>query len=160
VDPTTIEAVESITPSAEGDRRFTSRAAVAGALAALAGGVAWAGIVVATNYEVSYVATAIGLLAGFSVHFTTRKKQELLSDRDWVRLQIVAVSSAVGGLVLGKYLIFDLQHGGFSPDVSQYRMLGYFVRTLPETVTPFDGTWAALAVYGAWKITKLSQLGR
>jgi hypothetical protein len=53
-----------------------------------------------------------------------------------------------------------LQHGGFSPDVSQYKMLGYFVQTLPETVTAFDAVWGALAMYAAWKITRLSQLGR
>jgi hypothetical protein len=160
VDPNTIQPTESITPSTQGDQRLTSRAAVAGAIAALAGGVAWTGIVVATNYEVGYVATGIGLLAGFAVHLTTRKQQALLSERDWVCLQIVAVASAIGGLVVEKYLIFDLQHGGFSPDVSQYKMLGYFVRMLPETVTPVDGIWAALAVYAAWKITKLSQVGR
>ena len=70
------------------------------------------------------------------------------------------MASAIGGLIVGKYLIFDLQHGGFSPDVSQYKMLGYFVQTLPETLTPFDAVWGALAVYAAWKITRLSQLGR
>jgi hypothetical protein len=68
--------------------------------------------------------------------------------------------SEIGGLVVGKYLIFDLQHGGFSPDVSQYKMLGYFVQTLPETMTAFDAVWGALAMYAAWKITRLSQLGR
>ena len=115
---------------------------------------------VATNYEVGYVATGIGLLAGFAVHLTTRNKEGLLSERDWLRLRIVAVASAIGGLVIGKYLIFDLQHGGFSPDVSQYKMLGYFLRMVPETVTPVDGIWGALAVYAAWKITRLSQLGR
>ena len=46
-----------------------------------------------------------------------------------------------------------MQHGGFSPDVSQYKMLGYLVRMLPETMTAFDAVWGALAVYAAWKIT-------
>ena len=160
MDPDTLQPTGSLTATIQADRGLVFRAAVAGAVAALAGGIAWAVVVVVTNYAVGYVATGIGLLAGFAIHFSARKKQQQLSEADWVRLQIVAVASAIGGLVVGKYLIFDLQHGGFSPDVSQYKMPGYFVQMLPETVTVFDAVWAALAVYAAWKVTRLSQLGR
>jgi hypothetical protein len=160
MDPGTLHATDSMTATVQEDRGLLFRATVAGAVAALAGGIAWAVIVVVTNYAVGYMATGVGLLAGFAVHFSARQKQKLLSERDWVRLQIAAVASAIGGLVVGNYLIFDLQHGGFSPDVSQYKMLGYFVQMLPETLTAFDAVWGALAVYAAWKITRLSQLGR
>lgn len=141
-------------------RGIVGRAILAGTASALLGGIAWAIILVFTHYEVGYVATAIGLLAGFAVYASARKRRALLSDTDWVQLQVVAVVSSLVGLLVGKYLIFDLTHGGLDADVSQVRMLPYFVRTLPETVTPFDAIWAGLAVYAAWKITRLNELGR
>src|SRR5262249_37918824 len=151
---------ESMTTATMDERRVMSRAAVAGTVAALAGGIAWTAVAIVTHYEVGYVATATGLLAGFGVHFSTRKHRGLLSERDWVRLRTIAVASAIGGIAVGKYLIFDLDHGGFSPGVSQTKMVGYFFRMLPETVTAFDAVWAALAIYAAWKITRVSELGR
>jgi len=160
MEPETSHAPDSTNALVPEARGVMSRAVAAGAGAALAGGIAWALIVIATQYAIGYMATAVGLLAGFGVHFSARKRRETLSERDWVRLQIIAVGSAIGGLLVGKYLIFAWEHGGFGPDVSQSKMVKYFVQMLPETLTPFDAIWGALAVYAAWKITRLSELGR
>lgn len=61
---------------------------------ALAGGAAWTAVVVMRGYAVGYVATGIGLFAGFAVHFAVRSQQDLIPEREWVRLQLVAASSA------------------------------------------------------------------
>ncbi len=156
----TMHPAESATKAMVDERRAMSRAAVAGAVAALAGGIAWAVIAVETQSEIGYVATAIGLLAGLAVHVSTRKHRGLLSQRDWMRLRAVAVASAALGIAVGKYLFFDLDHGGFSPGVSQIKMVGYFFRMLPQTLKPVDGIWLALAVTAAWTITRLSELRR
>jgi len=76
MDPETLQPTGSLTATMQADRGLISRAAVAGAVAALAGGIAWAVVVVVTNYAVGYVATGIGLLAGFAIHFSARKKQQ------------------------------------------------------------------------------------
>ncbi len=86
MDPET----DSMTATMQGDRSLMSRAMVAGAVTALAAGITWAVIVVVTNYAIGYMATGVGPLAGFAVHFSARKNQQPLSERDWVRLQIVA----------------------------------------------------------------------
>ena len=110
----TLHPAESATTAMVDERRALTRAAVAGAVAALAGGIAWAVIAVETQSEIGYVASALGLLAGLAVHVSARKHRELLSQRDWMRLRVVAVASSVGGIAIGKYLFFDLDHGGFS----------------------------------------------
>src|SRR5258707_3787338 len=91
----TLHPAESATKAMVDERRAMSRAAVAGAVAALAGGIAWAVIAVETQSEIGYVATAIGLLAGLAVHGSTSKHLGLLSPPDCMRLPALALLSAV-----------------------------------------------------------------
>lgn len=68
-------------------------------IAAVAGGAVWAGIVVATGYEVGYVAIGIGLLVGLVVAIGARGQSEGVG--------VLAAGVAVVGLLVGKLLIFQ-----------------------------------------------------
>src|SRR4051812_49328129 len=160
MDLDTLQPAASSTRTIHEDRAITSRAIVAGGLAALAGDAAWVVVALVTESEVGYMATIVGVLAGSAVHFSVRKYPVELSTHDSVRLRIIAAANTLGGLVVGKYLIFDLEHGGFSPGVMQSRMPAYFLRMLPGSTTAFDAVWVILAVGAAWTLTRMSQLGR
>jgi len=70
--------------------------AVAGA-ASVVGGLVWAGIVVATGYEVGIVAWGIGLLCGVAIVLVTDERNE--------RMGAAAAGLAFLGLLIGKLLI-------------------------------------------------------
>lgn len=72
---------------------------VAGSVAAAAGGLFWALIVVLTQYEVGWVAWGIGFLVGFTMAVTTSVRSPALGIR--------AALLAGAGLVFGKLLIVE-----------------------------------------------------
>lgn len=78
----------------------TKSAVIAGLIAALAGGLLWAVIVVFTGYEVGWVAWGVGALVGF----TMLKVSGMPSPGLGVR---AAVLAAVG-LLVGKWLIIEI----------------------------------------------------
>ena len=69
-------------------------ALIAGAVAALVGAGIWAGIVVATNYEIGWVAWGIGGLVGFVMSKVTPERS--------VKLGLIAAGLSVIGLGIGK----------------------------------------------------------
>jgi len=74
-----------------------NRALIGGLVAALVGGAAWAAIVVATKYEVGFVAWAVGGLVGFAMSRATPSRGQALGT--------LAALLAGLGLVVGKVLI-------------------------------------------------------
>lgn len=74
-----------------------NRALIGGLVAALIGGALWAVIVVATKYEVGFVAWAVGGLVGFVMSRVTPSRGQALGT--------LAALLAVVGLVVGKVLI-------------------------------------------------------
>jgi hypothetical protein len=133
------------------------RGLVAGIVAAFVGGAVWAVIVVVSNYEIGVMATGIGLLAGFAtVRFAGAKG---------LPLQVIAVGSALLGILVGKYLTFFAivrqlvtedygtvaasQVMPFDPQVIQA-----FIDSLGEFASPYDLLWIVLAVVAAWRIPK------
>ncbi len=81
-------------------RDRTKRAVVAGLIAALVGGFLWAVIVVATGYEVGWVAWAVGGLVGFTMLKVAGAPSRGLGVR--------AAVLAVVGLLIGKWLIVEI----------------------------------------------------
>lgn len=130
------------------------KAAVFGAVGALIGAAIWAAVIKWTNYEVGYIAWAVGALAGFGVVLGARPSR----GRPY---QITAVACALGGLVIGKYWGFAIQvaeayekengeplpYGPFSGD-----MIELFTGNLSALLGAFDLLWIALAVGSAWQI--------
>jgi hypothetical protein len=78
----------------------TKSAAIAGLIAAVAGGFMWAVIVVATGYEVGWVAWGVGGLVGFTMLKVAGMPSTGLAAR-------AAVLAAVG-LLVGKWLIIEI----------------------------------------------------
>ena len=132
-----------------------------GSLAAVAGGAAWAGIGIATDYELGILAWGIGLICGFGVIMFSQGKRGL-------PLQIVAVVTSVLGVVIGKYgyFYYYFREGLLSREdgaelVTQYSLFSVdtiqmFTENMSLVMSGYDLLWVGLAVYTAWGIPKAS----
>ena len=122
--------------------------------AAIVGGVVWGLIVKISDYEVGIVAWGIGFLAGTAVVFAARgaKGQSL---------QVVAVISALVGVLLGKYLSFafsvqeEAETLGFSIGLVSSEMFRIFRENLDDVFGLFDLLWIGLAVFTAWRVPQI-----
>lgn len=70
----------------------------AGAVGGLVGAAIWAGISYFANYEIGWIAWAIGAIVGFSVRVAAGEQNEGMAPG------ATAVSVSIGAIVLGKYL--------------------------------------------------------
>ena len=121
-------------------------ALLAGLVAALAGGLAWGLIVKWTDYEVGVVAWAIGFLTAAAV---------LRAAGGWksAELQVVAVVSALLGILLGKYLGFAWtvqDELGIAAGLLSGEMVSLFRENLSQIFGRFDLLWVGLAIASAW----------
>jgi hypothetical protein len=121
-------------------------ATIAGLVGAMAGAAVWAGIGIATDFEIGYVAVLVGFLAGLGVRIGAGSARGQ-------SLQILAVVLAVVGLGLAKYGMFagavlnELDISPFDP-----RVAGAFFDNVGSMLSPFDALWLFLAVGAAWKV--------
>lgn len=126
-------------------------AAAGGAVGAALGAAVWAGIVVATNFEVGYVAVLVGFLSGMGVKFGAGKGRGQ-------GLQITAALLAVGGLVFAKYLIFAWMVSQAATAQGQVVawydpvILQMFPRMIVQLSSPFDLLWIFIAVSAAYRV--------
>ena len=132
------------------------RAIAGGVVAAVAGGVAWALIVKASDYEVGFVAWGIGFLVGTAVVFATRGAKGR-------QLQVVAVVLALVGILIGKYLGYalivqdDAESFGQSIGLFSGDMFEFFRDDLDAVFGLFDLLWVGLAVASAWRIPQADE---
>lgn len=126
-------------------------AVAAGTVAAVVGGVVWALIVQASNYEVGMVAWGIGFVVGTAVVLATRGAKG-------PRLQAIAVVLALVGILLGKYLSYALtvqdeaEKFGESIGLFSAEMRSFFREDVAAVFGAFDLLWIGLAVFTAWRI--------
>ncbi len=126
-------------------------AIAAGLVGALVGGIAWGLIAKISNYEVGFVAWGIGFIAGTAVVLATRGAKG-------PRLQVIAVVSALLGILLGKYLAFafavqdDAKAAGDSIGLVSGDMFSLFRDNLDVAFGFFDLLWVGFAVFAAWRI--------
>jgi hypothetical protein len=131
-------------------------AIAAGLAAALVGGIVWGLIVKITDYEVGFVAWGIGFIAGSAVVAATRGAKG-------PRLQVIAVVSALLGILLGKYLAFaftvqdDAESVGDSIGLLSGDMFSLFRNNLDVVFSFFDLLWVGFAVFTAWRIPQLDE---
>ena len=131
-------------------------AIAAGLGAAIVGGVVWGLIVKISDYEVGIVAWGIGFLVGTVVVLAARgaKGQSL---------QVIAVISALVGVLLGKYLSFafsvqeEAEALGFSIGLVSSEMFRIFRENLDDVFGLFDLLWIGLAVFTAWRVPQVEQ---
>ena len=115
------------------------------------GAAVWAGIAIATDYEIGYVAVLVGFLAGKGATLAT-------GGAHGKPLQLVSAVGAVVGLLVAKYAIFayafkeyvaeefDEVVGYLDPEI-----LEAFFEALGEMTGLFDLLWIFLAVSTAWR---------
>ena len=126
----------------------------AGLVAAIVGGVIWGLIVKFSDYEVGIIAWGIGLVAGTAVVFATRGGKGR-------RLQVIAVVSALVGILLGKYLSYafviqeQADDAGVSLGLFSSDMFRFFREDLDNVFGLFDLLWVGLAVVTAWRVPQV-----
>jgi hypothetical protein len=122
------------------------------------GAAAWAGITIATEYEIGYVAVLVGWLAGQgAVLFTGGGHGPVV--------QLLAVLGALAGVVGAKYALFA--HGFMEYVEAEYdEVLGWFdaeiIDAFPDAILEmsdvFDILWVVLAVLAAWRAPASPQM--
>ena len=126
-------------------------AVAVGLVAAIVGGLAWGLIVKISDYEVGIVAWGIGFLAGTAVVFASRGAKG-------PPLQVIAVVSALIGVLLGKYLSYafvvqeEAEKAGVNLGLFSSEMFRFFREDLENVFGLFDLLWIGLAVFTAWRI--------
>jgi len=129
-----------------------------GVLAAVVGGSIWGLIVIATGYEIGFVAWGIGLLAGLGVVLFSKGQRG-------VPLQVIAVLTSVLGVAIGKYVTFfyffrRAVEGKFGADAASNlglfseKTVESFSQNIVSMLSPFDLLWVLLAVMTAWRIPR------
>jgi len=122
-----------------------------GIVAAILCGAAWALMVVVTNLEIGYAAIGVGFLTGWGVVLGARGKKGR-------PLQWMAIACAVFGLLVGKY--FTVAHfvttskGWEGTSIFDTQLIEVFFKVFPDTLSPWDGLWAFIALRVAWRIPK------
>ena len=128
-------------------------AAAGGLVGALVGAAVWAGVAIATDFEVGYIAVLVGFLAGLGVKIGARTQRGSL-------LQYLAAGLAVVGLLAAKYMLFayavaNLGHEQ-GVDISYFdgRILSMFPEALGKMVNGFDALFLILALLAAYRVPK------
>jgi signal peptidase I len=121
--------------------------AVAGLVAAVAGAAVWGFVAGRTGDELDILAWGVGLLVGAAIR--------LVAGRGAHQLQVVGVLSAIVGILLGKYLVFETllsQEWGFDLGIFSSETFDLFLDDLGGVFGAVDFLWIALAVGSAWLI--------
>jgi len=120
-------------------------ALLAGIIAAVLGGICWGLVVKWTDYEAGILALGIGLLVAFAVHAAT-------GGRRGPELQVVAVGTALLGILIGKYLSFAFAAQDVFPGVGLFsgEMFRLFRDALHDIFGLYDLLWIGLAATAAW----------
>jgi hypothetical protein len=114
-----------------------------GVIAAIVGGVLWGLIVILTEYEIGIAAWGIGFLAGFAV-------VRFAGGAKGTPLGVVAVISALFGIVIGKYISYayffkQAVAERFNVDISYFdsEIFRAFRENPTDVFGGFDLLWAA-----------------
>ena len=137
-------------------------AVVGGVLAALAGGAAWAALVIISGYEIGFAAIGIGFLSGFGVVLFSRGGVGPL-------FQVIAALTSVLGVVAGKYGYYwyylkeavGEEYGmqvAANVRLISVDVLQAFMMDASSFLGGFDLLWVGLAVVTAWKIPSLRSI--
>jgi hypothetical protein len=130
-------------------------ALAAAVIAALGGGLLWAGVVIVTRYDIGILAWLVGAATGYAVH---RLGGSTVTMADRVTASVLAA----GGILLGKYVIFvhelkdalrDVFHT--NPAAAGYfdtREMHFFVHNFTDVVGWSYILWIGLAMLAAFRV--------
>jgi hypothetical protein len=128
-------------------------AALGGFAGALAGAAVWAGIAIATDLEVGYVAVLVGYLTGLGVKLGAGKQRGPM-------LQYLAAAISVVGLVAAKYMLFAYvmvkiaRENGVDVGYFDGIIRDNFPQALGQMVGAFDVLFLVLALGAAYRVPK------
>ena len=127
-------------------------ALAAGAAVAVVGGLAWAGVVVVTHWDVGILAWLVGVAVGRTVF-------GLAGGAVGVGERVVAGLLAAAGIIVGKYVIFVhavkasfgaiLAAGGVQVGYLDSRQMSIFVHHFGKIVHPIYALWVGFAFLAA-----------
>jgi hypothetical protein len=127
-------------------------ALLAGAGAALIGGLVWAGVVITTHYDIGFLAWFVGAATGLAI-------VRVAGGPVSAPVRALAGVFAAGGIVVGKYVIFvhAVKDALDAELAGQGRAVGYlnthamsvFVHNFGSIVRPVYGLWVGLAFLAA-----------
>ena len=136
-------------------------ALLAGAAAALAGGLLWAGVVIVTRWDIGIVAWVVGAATGGTV-------LRVFGGPVPGSAKLAAGMLAAGAVVVGKYVIFVhdvkknlgalLAQHGLSVGYLDTRQMSIFVHNFGSFVRPIYGLWILLAFAAAVRTAQGSAL--
>src|SRR5256885_5739707 len=127
-------------------------ALLAGAGAAVIGGLVWAGVVITTRYDIGFLAWFVGAATGLAI-------VRVAGGPVGPPVRALAGIFAAGGIVLGKYVIFvhAVKKALDAELAGQGRAVGYlnthamsvFVHNFGTIVRPVYALWVGLAFFAA-----------
>lgn len=120
-------------------------------LAAIIGGVAWAAIAIATDYEIGIVAWAIGGLSGLLVYYLSKGNVAIFH-------QVISVVGSLIGILLGKYFIVAYYINDSFSGIFRGDTISLFVDNISLSFGGMDIVFVLLAVATAWQLP--AQLGQ
>jgi hypothetical protein len=145
-------AAGQLAGSAEG-RGSLGFALAAGAAVALVGGLVWAQVVISTHRDFGFLAWFVGAATGATVAGVYGRPSLRLGS-------VLAGLLAVGGLVVGKYVIFVhavkatlgslLAVRGVSVGYFDTRQMSIFIHHFSSIVRPIYGLWFLIAFVAAF----------
>ncbi|MDX2000902.1 MAG: hypothetical protein SFW35_00590 [Chitinophagales bacterium] len=130
-----------------------AKAVILGLLASVGSAVIWALITVATEYQIGYMALALGFAVGFAVRFGGKGQTPIFG--------VIGAILAVLGCFLGNYfsvlgfIAKQLEVGVFQ--ALQYAPPNLVVETIFDTAGPIDLLFYALAGYEGFKFGIMPQ---
>ena len=122
-------------------------AVVGGLSAAMLGGILWAAITVATNYQIGYMAIAVGLLVGFSVRYFGAGVDQYFG---YIGAVLALIGCAFGNLLSQVIFAADAEGVGYM-DIMVLLNFDLIVLIFSETFSPMDVLFYAIAAYEGYK---------
>jgi uncharacterized YccA/Bax inhibitor family protein len=114
-------------------------------LAAIIGGAVWAFIAILTEYEIGFVAWAIGGMAGYAVIFIAKSNVNTAH-------QVIAVIASLIGILLGKYFIFGYYYNESFSGIFDNEVMTVFGENFSAFFGGMDVIFVLLAVVTAWQL--------
>lgn len=129
-------------------------ALLAGAGAALIGGLVWAGVVVTTHYDIGFLAWFVGAATGLAI-------VRVAGGPVGTPVRALAGVFAAGGILVGKYVVFvhALRSALDALFAGQGKSVGYlnthamsvFLHNFGSIVRPVYALWVGLAFFAAFR---------
>jgi hypothetical protein len=129
---------------------------LAGAVVSLLGALLWAVVVIATGYNIGFLAVLVGAATGLTIVWVARGPVGVFE-------RVLASLFAAGTIVVGYYVIgvHDIKdhldklasHGGDTVGYLDTDMMSAFVHHFGDFVQPIDWLWIAIAGFAAFRVS-------